>query len=92
MKNLILNTVRIRPSRTEQTCVELLSPQGLLWIKDETGGFYSGRTGYHHIFTNKDTQEDVYTNSAKPMIESFLSGNNTAILTYGQVSSELYCV
>jgi len=87
MKNLILNSVRIRPSRTEQECVEILPSQGLLWIKDEkgVGGHYSKLSGYHYIFSEDDTQEDVYTKSARPMVERFLSGMNTAVLTYGQV-------
>ena len=91
MKNLILNTIRIRPSRTEQECIELMPSQGLLWIKDENGvgGHYSELSGYNYIFTDEDTQEDIYTKSARPMVERFLSGINTAVLAYGQVSIKI---
>eukprot|EP00833_Pecoramyces_ruminatium_P016869 jgi/Orpsp1_1/1190901/evm.model.d7180000082004.1 len=88
MKNLILNSVRIRPSRTETECVEVMPSQGLLWIKDEKGigGHYSKLSGYHYVYT-EESQEDIYIKSARPMVERFLSGMNSAVLAYGQSGS-----
>jgi len=89
MKNLVLNSVRIRPSRTEKECVEVMPSQGLLWIKDEKGigGHYSKLSGYHYVFS-EESQEDIYIKSARPMVERFLSGMNSAVLVYGQVNMD----
>lgn len=89
MKNLILNSIRIRPPKTDKECVEILPSQGLLWIKDEqgAGGHYSKLSGFNHVYSEESTQEQIYHDCARPMVQRFLNGINASVLTYGQTGS-----
>ncbi|PVU87402.1 hypothetical protein BB561_006356 [Smittium simulii] len=42
---------------------------------------------FDYVFNKQDTQNDLYENSVKPLINQFLSGYNTTVMAYGQTGS-----
>ncbi|ETP21713.1 hypothetical protein F441_04844 [Phytophthora nicotianae CJ01A1] len=45
------------------------------------------RCTFDHVFDIHSTQEEVYTHTAKPLVQDFLQGYNCTIFAYGQTGS-----
>ena len=53
---------------------------------DEESIQFKGQTfTYDHVFSSELTQQELYQNTASPMLRSFLEGYNVTIIAYGQV-------
>jgi hypothetical protein len=42
---------------------------------------------FDHVFDTTTTQEEVYRECVKPLVESCIAGYNTTVLAYGQTGS-----
>lgn len=45
---------------------------------------------FNHVFSQMDSQEQVYCEAVEPMIENLFEGYNITILAYGQTGSGIY--
>lgn len=95
-ENNIKVVCRVRPLNSKEkeysdtTCIEKLNENT---IKINTNDKESCNKANSHVFTfdgifsSESTQIEMYTSTAKPIVESFIAGFNGTILAYGQTSS-----
>ncbi|XP_063706731.1 chromosome-associated kinesin KIF4 [Culicoides brevitarsis] len=87
MASNVMVAVRIRPlvhSEIIKGCVEVVTktdgePQ--VNVRDKEA------FTFNHVFSQKDSQEQVYSDAVEPMIENLFKGYNITILAYGQTGS-----
>jgi Kinesin motor domain len=81
--------VRVRPfvpSELDRGCqqiVEKTLAQEQLKITGESYSKSEESYTFNNVFMMNESQEGVYSNSVKPMIESLFQGFNVTILAYG---------
>lgn len=57
-------------------------------VTDESSLTFKGQTfTYDHVFPSDLSQNDLYTQTAAPMLKGFLEGYNVTIMAYGQTGS-----
>ena len=82
--------VRIRPLSPEQQSI--LSPSSdansikCLGVKGKQGNKEAIFT-FDHVYGTDKTQQDLYNETAAPMLQNFLDGYNVTIMAYGQTGS-----
>jgi hypothetical protein len=72
------------------SCIELarvVPPVNSLTIKDPEGRKRKKDFSYDHIFTPRDSQQDVYDKCVRPLIQKCLEGFNGSVFCYGQTGS-----
>lgn len=80
----IIAAVRIRPaieSDTDQVAIEQEGENGIIAKK------HSDKFSFERVYGQKTSNQDIFDETVKPLLERALKGYNICIFTYGQTSS-----
>ena len=90
ISNAVKVLVRIRPLQHEhqKSTWKLNESKAVITLLDEDNSPVAGkRFLVDKVFGPDRTTRELYKSGVKPMVDSFLSGFNATVFTYGQTSS-----
>ena len=77
--------VRIRPLLSKERSQN--ASQTLNDYDANSLNFKGQRMTFDHVFGDELSQQDLYSQTAAPMLKSFMEGYNVTIMAYGQTGS-----
>eukprot|EP01029_Cantina_marsupialis_P004333 TRINITY_DN1436_c0_g1_i1.p1 TRINITY_DN1436_c0_g1~~TRINITY_DN1436_c0_g1_i1.p1 ORF type:complete len:1150 (+),score=179.54 TRINITY_DN1436_c0_g1_i1:457-3906(+) len=81
-------SIRVRPlneRETPESCISIDGENNAIVINDAAVG--EKRFGFYECFGASQSNANVYSEVAKPLVEKFLDGYNATIFAYGQTGS-----
>ena len=79
--------VRIRPLLSKERRERPICEPNLTVIDESSLSFKGQQFTYDHVFGSSILQNNMYSETAAPMLKSFIEGYNVTIMAYGQTGS-----